>query len=146
MSHEPNNKGFRFASLASVHCHSTAKITMMITKALIAKKRLSFASDHHHDGILFRHTWYRRERGEDVKILPLSTNFYVAPTARQNFNAVSVSDRRDATRPISPCRLSVAGRCLLFVPHYPRTTMRLPHDALISYLCNVLFIDSKQIS
>ncbi len=25
MSHEPNNKGFRFASLASVHCHSTAK-------------------------------------------------------------------------------------------------------------------------
>jgi hypothetical protein len=26
MSHEPNNKVFRFASLASVHCHSTANI------------------------------------------------------------------------------------------------------------------------
>jgi hypothetical protein len=27
--------------------------------------------------------------GKDVKILPLSTNFYVEPTARQNFNVVS---------------------------------------------------------
>jgi hypothetical protein len=28
-------------------------------------------------------------RGKDVKILPLSTSFYVEPTARQNFNVVS---------------------------------------------------------
>ncbi len=27
--------------------------------------------------------------GKDVTILPLSTNFYVEPTARQNFNVVS---------------------------------------------------------
>jgi hypothetical protein len=31
----------------------------------------------------------RSEPGKDVKILPLSTNFYVEPTARQNFNVVS---------------------------------------------------------
>jgi hypothetical protein len=29
MSHEPNSKGFRFASLASVHCHSTANIIII---------------------------------------------------------------------------------------------------------------------
>ncbi len=31
-SHEPNNKGFRFASLASVHCHSTANIIVITGK------------------------------------------------------------------------------------------------------------------
>jgi hypothetical protein len=30
-----------------------------------------------------------RYDGKDVKILPLSTSFYVEPTARQNFNVVS---------------------------------------------------------
>jgi hypothetical protein len=36
MSHEPINKGFDFASLASVHCHSTANL-IIIPKALIAE-------------------------------------------------------------------------------------------------------------
>ncbi len=30
-----------------------------------------------------------RKNGKDVKILPLSTSFYVAPMARQIFNVVS---------------------------------------------------------
>jgi hypothetical protein len=34
-----------------------------------------------------------RSNGKDVKILPLSTSFYVEPTARQNFNVVSTSGR-----------------------------------------------------
>jgi hypothetical protein len=29
MSHEPNNKGFRFASLVSVHCRSTANMIVI---------------------------------------------------------------------------------------------------------------------
>jgi hypothetical protein len=29
-------------------------------------------------------------KGKDVKILPLGTNFYVEATARKNFNVVSI--------------------------------------------------------
>jgi hypothetical protein len=32
MSHEPNNKGIRFASLASVHCYSNSNIIIVTDK------------------------------------------------------------------------------------------------------------------
>jgi hypothetical protein len=61
------------------------------------------------------HSEFRKEQ-RDVKILPLSTNFYVAPTARQNFNVVSsrshkVTQQADVTVIIKSDKFTV--NCLL---------------------------------
>jgi hypothetical protein len=62
MSHEPINKGFRSASLASVHCHSTATITIVTGKLgcnnddseLLVKSFFLFSSRKSED----RHEFY----------------------------------------------------------------------------------------